>query len=175
MKIIMPLGTASWLIKNTKLEDKQIAEFCGISLREVIDLRAGRTEICAVDPINYTQQLTLKEIKIATQDPSRKLKGDPLMMDILGDIKVVEKPYTPSKLRRSKKTAIILLLKNYPMINPKEVRKLMNISIKTFQEYEKNLEELVKSVNLDDNIESYLNLNPLWRELKEKYDLDRLE
>lgn len=169
----MPLGTASWLIKNTRLHDKQIAEFCGVTLREIMDLRDGRISICPVDPINYTQQLTLKAIKEATQDPHKKLQGNTIMMDIISDIKVTEKPYTPSKLRKSKKTAIVLLLKNYPMINPKEIRKLMNISIKTLEEYQNNLEELVKSINLDDDIESYLNLNPLWKEIKIKYQLDQ--
>ena len=175
MKIIMPLGTASWLIKNTNLQDKQIAEFCQISLREVMDLRAQRIQICPVDPVNYTQQLTYQEINICTQDKNRKLMINGFAVDE-SKVKFKEKPYMPTKLRKSKKKAILILLKTYPMITEREIGQLMATPLKTIKEYKANLEELYKEiigdVNGDDDLESYVSLNPLWKTIKNKYQLE---
>ena len=176
MKIIMPLSTASWLIKNTDIQDKQIAEFCQISLREVMDLRANRIQICPVDPINYTQQLTYKEIKVATEDKNRKLQINGNLFESLkpSDLKNKEKPYMPTKLRKSKKKAVLTLLKTYPMITEKEVSKLMAVPLKTIKEYKSNLNELIADNALEDDIEPYVNINPLWKTIKIKYNLEEL-
>jgi hypothetical protein len=172
----MPLSTASWLVKNTHLQDKQIAEFCQISLREVMDLRADRIQICPVDPINYTQQLTVKEIQWGTADKNRKLHMNGQLFDSLkpGDFKNKEKPYMPSKLRKSKKKAVLSLLKTYPMITEKEVGQLMSVPLKTIKEYKANLDQLILDNALEDDIEPYVNINPLWKTIKAKYNLEEL-
>jgi hypothetical protein len=172
----MPLGTAAWLVKNTQLQDKQIAEFCQISLREVIDLRDKKIEICPVDPINYTQQLTEEEIKLSTQDKNRKLQ--PISFDFQKDqlfdkINIKEKSYCPLKLRKKKKNAVLMILKTYPMITNKEINQLMNISTKTVEQYRQELSDYIKNFTFDDDLELYFNMNPLWKTIKNKYNLNQ--
>ena len=172
MKIIMPIETAAWLVKYTKLTDKQIAQFCQIELRNIMDLRAGRLQLNPVDPVNETQQLSYKEIQLSTQDPLRPLKN--IMADLLTDkdLMVKEKAYVPTKLRRQKKHITLVVLKLYPNISDKEIAQLVSMSIKTIKEYKNNIEELTKNINVDEDLNTYFDLNPFWKNIKIKYNID---
>ena len=172
-KVIMPMGTAAWLIKNTHLEDRQIADFCKISIRDIIDMRNKKVQIHPVDPIYYTQQLTMEEIERCTADPNSRLKVHEENYPMLNSkIKVPkEKPYLPSKMRREKKVGVLTIMKHYPMISDKDIHHLMNVPIKTVTNYRVNLEELIKEHPISESVESHISLNPLWRAIREKYNI----
>ena len=66
---LMPMATAVWLVENTSLTFKQIANFCklhGIADGEVAKGIVGYNPIIA-------NQLTKEEIDLSSKDPSRNL------------------------------------------------------------------------------------------------------
>lgn len=74
MTLLMPRATASWLIENTTLTFKQIADFCQL---HTIEVRAIADEdvdnyLVPFNPI-VSGQLTLKELKRCESDPETRL------------------------------------------------------------------------------------------------------
>lgn len=68
-EILMPIGTAYWLKNNTKLTDRQISQFCNLSIMFVNSLSNKKmVEFC---PLGIS--ITLEEIKRCEKDPSSKL------------------------------------------------------------------------------------------------------
>ena len=112
---LMPKGTAIWLIENTSLTFKQIAEFCGLHELEVQGIADGdvSTGMQGYDPID-NRQLTREEIKRCENDPSAKLELiKSKIVDSLPPRKKDTK-YTPLSLRQEKPYAIFWLIKRYP-------------------------------------------------------------
>jgi Uncharacterized protein conserved in bacteria len=72
---LMPKATAVWLIDNSTLTFKQIADFCGLHELEVKGIADGDVAvgIKAYNPI-LSNQLTREEIQLSSEDPSRPLK-----------------------------------------------------------------------------------------------------
>ena len=72
---LMPKATAVWLIENTSLTFKQIADFCGLHELEIKGIADGDVAIGikAFNPI-LSNQLTRDEIEASSQDPNRPLK-----------------------------------------------------------------------------------------------------
>ena len=66
---LMPKATAVWLVDNTSLTFKQIADFCGMHELEVKAIADGQTEkgIVGIDPI-INGYLTREEILRCAQD-----------------------------------------------------------------------------------------------------------
>ena len=71
----MPKATAVWLVENTTLTFKQIAEFCNLHELEIKGIADGDVAkgIKAYNPI-LAGQLSREEIETCSKDPEKKLK-----------------------------------------------------------------------------------------------------
>ena len=72
---LMPMATAVWLVENTTLTFKQIAEFCKLHEVEIQGIADGEVAkgIIGYNPI-MSGQLTREEIKLSSEDKDRPLK-----------------------------------------------------------------------------------------------------
>lgn len=108
----MPKATAVWLLENTALTFKQIADFCQMHILEVETLaNEESSSIMGFDPIS-SGQLTWEEIDLSSKDPERALTLEVLS---ISPIKAHAK-YTPLARRQDKPNAIAWILKNYPQV-----------------------------------------------------------
>ena len=73
--LFMPKATAVWLVENTTLTFKQIAEFCKLHELEVKGIADGDVAkgIKAYNPI-LAGQLSREEIETCSNDPLKKIK-----------------------------------------------------------------------------------------------------
>ena len=71
----MPKATAVWLVENTTLTFKQIAEFCNLHELEIKGIADGDVAkgIKAYNPI-LAGQLSRETIELCSKDPQKKLK-----------------------------------------------------------------------------------------------------
>ena len=70
----MPVATAVWLVENTSLTFKQIADFCNmheVEIRSIADGEVGKG-IVGYNPI-ISGQLTKEEIDLSSRDEQRPL------------------------------------------------------------------------------------------------------
>ena len=72
---LMPMATAVWLVENTSLTFKQIAEFCNLHEVEIQGIADGEVGkgIKGYNPI-ISGQLTREELEKSSKDNSRPLK-----------------------------------------------------------------------------------------------------
>ena len=72
---LMPMATAVWLVENTTLTFKQIADFCNLHEVEVQGIADGEVAkgIKAYNPI-ISGQLSREELELSSNDESRPLK-----------------------------------------------------------------------------------------------------
>ena len=72
---LMPMATAVWLVENTTLTFKQIADFCNLHEVEVQGIADGEVAkgIVGYNPI-IAGQLTKEEILLSSKDQARPLK-----------------------------------------------------------------------------------------------------
>ena len=70
----MPKATAVWLVENTTLTFKQIAEFCKLHELEIKGIADGDVArgIKAYNPI-LAGQLSREEIESCSKDPNKKI------------------------------------------------------------------------------------------------------
>jgi hypothetical protein len=129
---IMPHGTAIWLIENTALTFKQIADFCGLHELEVHALADEQVFVgmSGVNPISM-KQLTTEEVDRCTKDPNAKLMMAPSTR-IMEKLKS-KKKYTPLLKRREKPDAIAWFLKFYPDISDAKICSLISTTKSTVQ------------------------------------------
>ena len=127
----MPKATAVWLIENTTLTFKQIADFCGIHELEVKGIADGDVAvgIKAYNPI-LSNQLTRDEIEACSKDSSRPLKIKEKTLDVEVK-KIVGTKYTPISKREDRPNAISWLTKNYPMLSDGQICKLVGTTKNT--------------------------------------------
>lgn len=122
---LMPKATAVWLIENTRLTFKQIADFCHLHLLEVQALanRESGPEVVGQSPIT-SGQLTIMEIKRCEEDPNSRLVLVPPMTadSILGK---KSGKYTPVAKRQDRPDAIAWLIKFHPELNDNQIKKLV--------------------------------------------------
>ena len=80
---LMPKATAVWLVENTKISFKQIAEFCDLHELEVKGIADGDVArgIKAYNPI-LAGQLTRDEIEASSKDSNRPLVLNKKTLDI---------------------------------------------------------------------------------------------
>ncbi len=124
---LMPKATAVWLVDNTSLTFKQIADFCGMHELEVKAIADGQTEkgIVGIDPI-INGYLTREEILRCAQDSEAilELKSDYKTLEDFV-IKHKGRKYIPLMNRRDKPDAIFWILKNYPSVEDSQIVKLI--------------------------------------------------
>ena len=71
----MPKATAVWLVENTTLTFKQIAEFCNLHELEIKGIADGDVAkgIKAYNPI-LAGQVSREEIEICSKNPEKKIE-----------------------------------------------------------------------------------------------------
>jgi len=121
----MPKATAVWLVENTTLTFKQIANFCNLHELEVKGIADGDVAkgIKAYNPI-LAGQLTREEIDLCSKDENKNLN----LVERAEEVQVKErkKPkYTPLSKRQDRPDAALWLLKNYSEFNDGQVSKLV--------------------------------------------------
>jgi hypothetical protein len=116
-KVIKPIATALWLIKNTKLTFNQIAQFCNISEAEIESMADG-FEKSFLEPNNPIKvgQLTEQEVKKCEDDPKMFLKLSPLPIFPDTSIKVSKKSYTSLSDRKNKINGALFLIERHKIL-----------------------------------------------------------
>ena len=132
-KPIMAKATAVWLVDNTTLTFKQIADFCGLHELEVQGIADGdvATGVKGFDPIQ-NNQLEQIEITRGEQDPQHKLKLK-FNAAAVGEEKRRGPRYTPLSKRQDRPAAILWLVKFHPELSDAQVSKLVGTTKPTIQ------------------------------------------
>ena len=88
MTPLMPMATAVWLVENTTLTFKQIADFCNLHEVEIQGIADGEVAkgIKAYNPIT-SGQLTKEEIELSSSDQERPLQITSSDVEITSDEK----------------------------------------------------------------------------------------
>ena len=123
-KPFMPKATAVWLVENTKISFKQIADFCSLHELEVKGIADGDVAkgIKAYNPI-LAGQLTREEIEACSKDSKRTIVLNKKILDIKSE---KNKPrYIPLSKRQNRPDAATWLLKNYPQLSDGQIGKLV--------------------------------------------------
>ena len=123
---LMPKATAIWLVENTALTFKQIADFCGMHELEIKGIADGEVGmgIKGLNPIS-TNQLTKEEIEKAAIDPEHSLELIQNEITIQTERDPKQKKYTPLSKRQERPDAISWLLRNHPELKDSQVAKLV--------------------------------------------------
>ena len=121
----MPKATAVWLVENTTLTFKQIAEFCNLHELEIKGIADGDVArgIKAYNPI-LAGQLSREEIEECSKNPEKKLK----LLKKIEKVEIQERKrpkYTPLSKRQDRPDAILWLCKNAPELNDGQISKLV--------------------------------------------------
>ena len=122
---LMPMATAVWLVENTTLTFKQIANFCHLHELEIKGIADGDVAkgIKAYNPI-LAGQLTRDEIDVCSKEPERLLVLNQKTEDV--QVKERKKPkYTPLSKRQDRPDAILWLCKNVPELTDGQISKLV--------------------------------------------------
>ena len=109
---LMPMATAVWLVENTSLTFKQIANFCNLHEVEIQGIADGEVAkgIIAYNPI-ISGQLTREEIELSSKDKDRPLKIKIDDVEISNLTKKVKKGTKNSKNGKFQKSGKMLLKK----------------------------------------------------------------
>ena len=124
----MPKATAVWLVENTTLSFKQIANFCKLHELEVKGIADGDVAkgIKAYNPI-ISGQLTREEIELSSKDEGRSLKISSSDIEISSDKQKIKK-YIPLSKRQDKPDSALWLIKNHPQLKESQIAKLVGIT-----------------------------------------------
>ena len=123
-KPFMPKATAVWLVENTKISFKQIADFCDLHELEIKGIADGDVArgIKAYNPI-LAGQLTREEIEQCSKDANKPLVLNKKILDIKYEKKVNR--YIPLSKRQDRPEAVLWLTKNYPQLSDGQIVKLV--------------------------------------------------
>lgn len=132
-KPIHAKATAVWLVDNTTLSFKQIADFCGFHELEVQGIADGDVAggVKGFDPV-ANNQLTDEEIKRAEGSPLYKMKLK-YYAAAVGEDKRRGPRYTPLSKRQDRPNAILWLVKFHPELADSQIAKLVGTTKPTIQ------------------------------------------
>ena len=121
----MPKATAVWLVENTTLTFRQIANFCKLHELEVKGIADGDVAkgIKAYNPI-LAGQLSREEIETCSNNPEKKLT----LLKKTENVEITQKKkmkYTPLSKRQDRPDAILWLCKNSPELTDGQISKLV--------------------------------------------------
>ena len=125
---LMPMATAVWLVENTSLTFRQIAEFCKLHEVEIQGIADGEVAkgIVGYNPI-ISGQLTNEEIELSSSDENRPLKIIDKEIEIKNSNNKVKK-YIPLSKRQDKPDSAFWLLKNHSILRDSQIAKLVGIT-----------------------------------------------
>ncbi|KIC45298.1 cytoplasmic protein [Ruegeria sp. ANG-S4] len=132
-KPLMAKATAVWLVDNTTISFKQIADFVGMHELEVQGIADGDVAagVKGFDPL-ANNQLTQEEIEAAQDNPLHKLKlkFNPAAS---GEEKRRGPRYTPLSKRQDRPNSILWLVKFHPELSDGQIAKLVGTTKPTIQ------------------------------------------
>ena len=145
---LMPMATAIWLVENTTLTFRQIAEFCNLHEVEIQGIADGEVAkgIKPYNPI-ISGQLTKKEIELSSKDENRPLKISSSDIEISNTNKKIKK-YVPLSKRQDKPDSVLWLIKQHSQLKDSQIAKLVGVT--------KNSVTAIRNKNYW----NYNNLNP---------------
>ena len=125
---LMPMATAVWLVENTTLTFKQIAEFCKLHEVEIQGIADGEVAkgIVGYNPI-ISGQLTREEINLSSDDKSRPLNISSYEINIDSVDKKIKK-YIPLSKRQDKPDSALWLIKQHNLLKDSQIAKLVGIT-----------------------------------------------
>ncbi len=144
----MPMATAVWLVENTSLTFKQIADFCNLHQVEIQGIADGEVAkgIKPYNPI-ISGQLTREEIELSSKNENRPLQITSNDIEISETTKKIKK-YVPLSKRQDKPDSALWLIKNHTMLKDSQIAKLVGVT--------KNSVTLIRNKNYW----NYNSLNP---------------
>ncbi|MDX5357288.1 MAG: DUF1013 domain-containing protein [Rhodobacterales bacterium] len=133
-KPLMARATAVWLVDNTTLTFKQVADFCGMHELEVQGIADGDVAggVKGFDPV-ANNQLDQIEIQKGEKDPLYKLKLK-FNAAAVGEEKRRGPRYTPLSKRQDRPAAILWLVKFHPELSDGQISKLVGTTKPTIQQ-----------------------------------------
>ena len=125
---LMPMATAVWLVENTTLTFKQIANFCNMHEVEIQGIADGEVAkgIKAYNPI-IAGQLSREEIELYSNDVNRPLQITNSDIKISSDEKKIKK-YVPLSKRQDKPDSALWLIKQHNILKDSQIAKLVGIT-----------------------------------------------
>ena len=122
----MPKATAVWLVENTTLSFKQIANFCNLHELEVKGIADGDVAkgIKAYNPI-LAGQLTRDEINLCSKNHERPLNLSKKNQEIVVSNERKKSKYTPISKRKDRPDAVLWLVKNFPQLSDGQIAKMV--------------------------------------------------
>jgi hypothetical protein len=128
---LMPHATASWLVENTSLTFKQIADFCGLHILEVQAIAddTAATKLTGRDPLR-SGELTQEEIERGQADPNYVLK---MQKEPDQAVRTKGPRYTPVSKRQDKPDGVAWLIRNHPELSDGQISKLIGTTRSTIQ------------------------------------------
>jgi hypothetical protein len=132
-KPLMAKATAVWLVDNTTISFKQIADFVGMHELEIQGIADGEVAVGVkgFDPI-ANNQLTQDEIDRAEASPLHKLKLK-FNPAAAGEEKRRGPRYTPLSKRQDRPNSILWLVKFHPELSDGQIAKLVGTTKPTIQ------------------------------------------
>ena len=125
---LMPMATAVWLVENTTLTFKQIAEFCKLHEVEVQGIADGEVAkgIKAYNPI-IAGQLSKEEIEMSSKNENRPLEIKNMDIEISNTETKIKK-YIPLSKRQDKPDSALWLIKQHNILKDSQIAKLVGIT-----------------------------------------------
>ena len=125
---LMPMATAVWLVENTTLTFKQIAEFCNlheVEIQGIADVEVAKG-IKAYNPI-ISGQLSREEIELSSKDQTRPLQIKSNDIEISNEEKKIKK-YVPLSKRQDKPDSALWLIKQHSILKDSQIAKLVGVT-----------------------------------------------
>ena len=125
---LMPMATAVWLVENTTLTFKQIADFCKLHEVEIQGIADGEVAkgIKAYNPI-ISGQLSREEINLSSKDQNRPLEIKSTDIQISNTDKKIKK-YIPLSKRQDKPDSALWLIKQHSILKDSQIARLVGIT-----------------------------------------------
>ena len=125
---LMPMATAVWLVENTTLTFKQIADFCKLHEVEIQGIADGEVAkgIVGYNPI-ISGQLTNDEISLSSKDENRPLNIIDEEVEIKNNENKIKK-YIPLSKRQDKPDSALWLIKNHSILKDSQIAKLVGVT-----------------------------------------------
>ena len=125
---LMPMATAVWLVDNTTLSFKQIADFCRLHEVEVQGIADGEVAkgIKGYNPI-ISGQLSKEEIELSSKDTNRPLNLKSSDVELSNDEKKIKK-YIPLSKRQDKPDSALWLIRQHSILKDSQIAKLVGIT-----------------------------------------------
>ena len=125
---LMPMATAVWLVENTTLTFKQIADFCKLHEVEIQGIADGEVAkgIVGYNPI-MSGQLTREEINLSSEDANRPLNLKTNDVEVENTDKKIKK-YVPLSKRQDKPDSALWLIKQHSILKDSQIAKLVGVT-----------------------------------------------